>query len=76
MAAILRWFQADGVRHRAYIRRGDAATPELVVAAHDWQASKVTTRRDLDEYTDDELIRIARTLRTAVRGAELEAAAG
>jgi hypothetical protein len=46
------------------------------VAAHDWQASKVTTRRDLDEYTDDELIRIARTLRTAVRGAELEAAAG
>ena len=76
MAAILRWFQADGVRHRAYIRRGDAATPELVIAARDWQASKVTTRPTLDEYSDDELIRIVQTLRPAVRAAELEAAAG
>ena len=76
MAAILRWFHADGVRHRAYIRRSDAATAELVVAARDWQASKLASRHSLDEYTDDELIRIAHTLRTGARGAGLEAAAG
>jgi hypothetical protein len=76
MATILRWFHAEGVRHRAYIRRDDAATPELVIAGRDWQVSKVTTHPTLDEYSDDELIHLVQTLRPAVRSAELEAAVG
>ncbi|HUF50905.1 MAG TPA: hypothetical protein VMN60_08740 [Longimicrobiales bacterium] len=58
----MRWFHADGVRHRAYFRSSDSDR-ELVVAAPDWEAVKTPTRANLEEYSDDELVLIARRLR-------------
>ena len=64
MAAILRWFHADGVRHRAYMRYDESAgRRELVVATAQWQASGDATRDTLEQYTDEELISVARQLR-------------
>ena len=63
MAAILRWFHRDGVRHRAYMRYSEVtARRELVVAGLDWEAAKPATRETLEAYTEDELVRIAATL--------------
>ena len=64
MAAILRWFDKDGVRHRAYMRYSEAtARRELVVAGRDWQGAKPATRDTVEAYTEDELVRIATSLR-------------
>jgi hypothetical protein len=39
MTAILRWFQYDGHRHRAWYRHSDDGRRELVVAGPDFQYS-------------------------------------
>ena len=66
MAAILRWFHKDGVRHRAFIRYSEThAHRELVVASSGWQAAKPATRDTLEAYTEDELVRIAATMKTS-----------
>jgi hypothetical protein len=62
MATILRWFDVDGERHRAYFRQTQTGRRELVLGGRDWQASVGDVRAStLEELRDQELTELVAT---------------
>jgi hypothetical protein len=66
MSTILRWFEVDGRRHRAWFREADEGQRELVIAGPDWQAPvgevPVSVLEDFSEHQLTELALSARTV--------------
>jgi hypothetical protein len=60
MAAILRWFEVDGRRHRAYFRQSTSGTRELVFAGPDvltaLESVQVSTLEDLSDGDLEDLL--------------------
>jgi hypothetical protein len=67
MSVILRWFEANGERHRAFFREGEpTGERELVIAGPDWQY--VTRQPDttrLEDLSEDALVDLARNARSS-----------
>jgi hypothetical protein len=64
MSAILRWFEYDGRRYRAWFRQSDDGRRELVLAGPDWQAPVPgAAPASLDELSDDRLNDLVSNLR-------------
>jgi hypothetical protein len=65
MSLILRWFEDNGERHRAYFRQHEATgSRELVIGGRDWQeTAPVTGSTRLEDLSDDLLVDLARRLR-------------
>src|SRR5690606_34882383 len=66
MPSILRWFEHEGVRHRAWVRYApdatiaDARPTELVVAGPDWeQVVRDVDASDVDQLSPETLVRLA-----------------
>jgi hypothetical protein len=66
MSLILRWFEDDGERHRAFFRQHEASgRRELVIAGRDWQhATPEVGVSRLEDLSEDALVELARTLRS------------
>jgi hypothetical protein len=68
MTAILRWFEYDGRRHRAWFRHDEAGHREIVVAGPDWQvALPHEPAASLDEIPEDRLVDLASHGRSMIR---------
>jgi hypothetical protein len=64
MSAILRWFEYDGRRYRAWFRQNDDGHRELVLAGPGWQAQVPgAAPASLDELSDDRLNDLVSNLR-------------
>jgi hypothetical protein len=55
MASILRWFDVDGQRHRAWYRGLDTGSRHMVIAGPDWRGTVESPDGPLDDLTDKEL---------------------
>jgi hypothetical protein len=66
MSLILRWFEDNGERHRAFFRQHEASgRRELVIAGRDWQhATPEIGASRLEDLSEDALVELARTLRS------------
>jgi hypothetical protein len=66
MSLILRWFEDNGERHRAFFRQREATGGrELVIAGRDWQhATPEIAASRLEDLSEDTLVGLARTLRS------------
>jgi hypothetical protein len=60
MTVILRWFDFEGSRHRAYFRSTRRGTRELVIAGGGWQVGLPDVGCTmLEELTDERLVELA-----------------
>jgi hypothetical protein len=66
MSLILRWFEDNGERHRAFFRQHEASGGrELVIAGRDWQyATPEVAASRLEDLSEDSLVELARSLRS------------
>jgi hypothetical protein len=65
MSTILRWFEVEGQRHRAWFRQGGEGRRELVIAGPGWQASAGEVAAPiLEDFTEYQLIELAASART------------
>lgn len=64
MAAILRWFEVGGERHRAYFRQTPVGTRELVIGRRDWEAAVGDVQAPLlEDLSETELTEFANQVR-------------
>jgi hypothetical protein len=61
MSLILRWFEANGERHRAFFReREPAGERELVIAGPNWQCvTREASDARLEDFSEDALVDLA-----------------
>lgn len=60
VAAILRWFEVGGERHRAYFRQTPVGTRELVIGRRDWEAAVGDVQAPLlEDLSEMELTELA-----------------